>query len=153
MMQIFARERTGIRVRLPKSLARFLSDVPGVLATVGLDPDDPAAPRMNVPVYLDDPGSNAEYWRWTASDLDEGRRDDRSIFVRVVESGGTPKGIVVSDDEAAALVRVLAETRLVLAARMGIEVESDYEQMDEAQAEVLDVLAHLQLLLINELSA
>jgi hypothetical protein len=152
-MEIFNRERSGIRVRLPEGLVRFLADVPAVLARVGLDPDDPAASRLSVPVYLDDPESNAEYWRWMGSDLDEGRRDDRSIFTRVTESAGDPEGMVVSDDEAAALVRVLAETRLVLAARMGVEVESDYESLDESQSEVLDVLAHLQLLLIAELSS
>jgi hypothetical protein len=51
------------------------------------------------------------------------------------------------------LLRVLVETRLVLAARMGVEVESDYEKLEDAQSEALDVLGQLQLLLIDELTS
>ncbi len=153
-MQIFERERSGIRVRLPDGLARLLRDVPLVLAAVGLDPGDPAAQRLTVPVYLDDPAADAEYWGWMGSDLDESRREDRAAFLRVVDAAaGAKRGTVVSVAEAEALLRVLVEARLVLAARMGVEVESDYERLDDAQTEALEVLGHLQLLLIDELSS
>jgi hypothetical protein len=153
-MQIFERERDGIRVRLPDGLARFLRDVPMVLATVGFEADDPAALRLSVPVYLDDPAANAEYWGWMGADLDGERRDDRATFSRVVDAAaGARKGTIISESEAAALLRVLVETRLVLAARRGVEVESDYEMLEDAQSEALDVLGQLQLLLIDELTS
>lgn len=155
-MDVFASVEEGIRFRFPETLAAFLRDVPLVLTSVGTVSDDPAADRLSVPVYLDDPESNSEYWRWMGSDLDEGRRADRSAFAELVdaavvadeETGGT----VASRPEAEAFLRVLAEIRLVLASRMGVDVEDDYQRLDDTQAEVLDVLAQLQLLLIEELT-
>ncbi len=154
-MQLFEAERDGSVVfRFPDWLAAFLRDLPGVLATVGESGDDPAAARMSVPVYLDDPEANGDYWRWMGTDLTEGRRADRSAFTELVDAADVERssdGTTASRAEAEAFLRVLTEGRLVLAARMGVDVESDYERLERSQLEVLDLLAELQVLLIQEL--
>ena len=50
------------------------------------------------------------------------------------------------------MMRVLGQARLVLAARMGVDIEADYESLDEHSAAVLDTLAQLQEALIHALS-
>ena len=154
-MEIFEPDADGVRFAFPGWLSAFLRDVPLVLQSVGLDADDPAAARMNVPVYLDDPDANQDYWRWMGAEIDEGRRADRSAFAELVDAASVetrPEGTTASRPEAEAFLRVLNEARLVLAARMGIDVESDYEHLERSQAETLDVLAELQVLLLEALT-
>jgi hypothetical protein len=43
------------------------------------------------------------------------------------------------------------ESRLVYAARLGIDVEEDYERLGPSDASVLDALAELQMALISAL--
>ena len=153
-MRIFEAVPDGVTFRFPNWLAAFLRDLPFVLASVGDEPDDPAAIRMNVPVYLDDPESNEDYWRWMGTDLTEARRADRSAFTELVDAAevsNDTEGATASRAEAEAFLRVLAEGRLALAARMGVDVESDYERLEKSQLEVLDLLAELQVLLIREM--
>lgn len=155
-MRLFEPHADGIRMRLPETLVAFLRDVPAVLLSVGTPAEDPAATRLSVPVYLDDPEADAEFWRWMRTDLDEGRRSDRSAFVELLEAAAVSEpdgeGTLASRAEAEAFLRVLAEVRLVLAARMGVEVEADYENLDDTQSDVLDMVAELQILLIQALS-
>jgi hypothetical protein len=154
MMRVFEAVADGVAFRFPGWLASFLRDLPFVLTSVGDTPDDPAAIRMNVPVYLDDPEANDDYWRWMGTDLTEGRRADRSAFTELVDAAeveGDAQGTTASRAEAEAFLRVLAEGRLALAARMGVDVESDYEKLEKSQLEVLDLLAELQVLLIREM--
>ena len=153
-MEIFEPDGENLRFRFPEWLSAFLRDVPLVLQSVGLDADDPAADRMSVPVYLDDPDANQDFWRWMGTDLDEGRRADRSAFAELVDAASVEThadGTAASRAEAEAFLRVLNEARLVLAARMGIDVESDYEKLERSQAEALDLLAELQMLLLAAL--
>lgn len=148
-MRPFQRRHDGIELRIPEPLAGWLSDLPELLESVGDREDDPAAGRLNVPVYLDDPEANTEWWDWMGGELDAGRAADRSAFRELVEAA--PDGVVASEEEAHAFLRVLVEGRLVLAARLGVEVEGDYDDLPEEQAAALQALAELQVLLLHEL--
>lgn len=149
MSEFFVRAEDQVRIRLPEGLVEFLEDVPAALDLVGRSEGDPAAPRMQVPVYLDDSDANEEYWRWMGGELDESRAADRSAFALVLESATS--GVEVSLAEAHAFLRVLVEIRLALAARLGVEVEEDYAKLDHTDAVVLDTLGELQILLLRAL--
>lgn len=140
----------GIEVRLPGWLVTFLSDVPLLLEGVGEQEGDPAAERFRPPVYLDDQEASEDWWHWMGSELEESRAADRSAFELIVEHAAD--GVVASPGEAEAMMRVLGQARLVLAARMGVDIEADYESLDEHSAAVLDTLAQLQEALIHALS-
>ena len=140
----------GLHIQLPEWLVSFLSDIPELLGTVGGDKTDPAADRFHVPVYLDDPEANGDWWRWMGSELDESKAADRSAFTEILAAAA--EGVDISKLEAYAMLRVLTEARLVIAARSGLEVEADYETLDDHTLAVLNTLAHLQESLIEELT-
>lgn len=145
----FRRSENGIAMRLSTADAEVLAQLPVLLDHVGQTSDDPAAERLGVPVYLDDPEANAEYWKWMAPELDAGRTADRSAFTELVATA--PDGVVASFEEAQAFLRVLVEARLALAARLGVDVEDDYERLGAEESAILDYLGSLQVLLIREL--
>ena len=151
MTDLFVSTREGIRVTLPEGLIDFLTDVPTALDLVGKTESDPAAGRFRVPIYPSDPEADTEYWRWMGDELDQSRSTDRSAFATILESAAD--GVVVSVGEAHAMLRVLVEIRLALAARMGVEVESDYRDLDHTDAVVLDTLAELQILLLTAMQS
>jgi hypothetical protein len=138
----------GIRVELSAEERLFLGDVLPLLAGIGAPGSDPAADRLNVPVYLDDPESNEEWWRLMGEDLNAARRSDRAIFAKVV-AGDEP--VTLDDAEADAMLRVLNEARLALGARLGIDVESDHDELPEDSRQVLDYLGWIQEELTLEL--
>lgn len=140
----------GIEVSFPDWLVAFLSDIPRLLAGVGHEDGDPAADRFRPPVYLDDPDASEEWWHWMGSELEQSKIADRSAFELIVERAGD--GVVASEGEAEAMLRVLGQARLVLAARMGVEIEEDYADLDEHSAAVLDTLAQLQEALLHALT-
>lgn len=135
---------------MPEGLVEFLADVPKALDMIGQTDGDPAASRLQVPVYLDDPSANEEYWRWMGGELEESRAADRSAFALMLESAAS--GVEVSREEAHAILRVLVEIRLALAARLGVEVEEDYANLDHTDAVVLNTLGELQILLLQTLT-
>lgn len=147
MTELFAPNADGIRVTLPEGLVDFLRDVPTALDLVGTNEADPAASRFHVAVYPDDSEADGEYWRWMEGELDESRAADRSAFSLILESA--VDGVVVSRAEAHGILRVLVEIRLALAARLGVETEADYQDLDHTDAVVLDTLAELQLMLLT----
>lgn len=111
------------------------------LEILGPPDEDPAAARLAVPVYLGDDEANSEWSSRFGDRLAMGRSVDRSVFVRTFAAGAKT---VLDADEAVSLIRVLAELRLVVAARVGVEVEADYEDLGDEQAELLNVLGWLQ---------
>ncbi len=137
-----------IEVRLSSEERLFLGDVLPLLAGVGAPGSDPAADRLQVPVYLDDPDANQEWWRLMGSELDAGRRSDRVVFEKIISSDG-PVGL--SNAEADAVLRVLNEARLALGARFGIDVEEDHDDLPEESRQVLDYLGWIQEELTLEL--
>lgn len=148
-MRLFRAKADGIEVSLSTETRMFLGDVLPMLAAVGDAKDDPAAQRLQVPVYLSDSDSNEEWWRLMGPDLDAARQADRRIFKRVIESD---EPLVLNDEEADAFLRVLNETRLALGARMGVEVEEDYEDLPEDSRTVLAYLGAILEELTEELS-
>ena len=148
-MRLFRARADGIEVSLTPEIRMFLGDVLPMLAAIGDSKDDPAAERLQVPVYLDDRDSNDEWWRLMGPDLDAARQADRRIFKRVVE---TEDELTLNDEEADAFLRVLNESRLALGARMGVEVEADYEDLSEDSRTVLAYLGAILEELTEELS-
>lgn len=127
----------------------FLGDVLPMLAAVGASKDDPAAQRLQVPVYLDDDESNDEWWRLMGPDMEAARQADRRIFKKAVAS---EEPLTLSDEEAESFLRVLNESRLALGARMGVEVEEDYDELPDHSRTVLAYLGAILEELTEELS-
>lgn len=148
-MTHFQATASGISVQLSPEERLFLGDVLPMLAGVGARGDDPAADRLSVPVYLDDPEANDEWWRLMGQDLDAARRADRAVFARMLSEEG--EGLLDAE-EGDAVLRVLNEARLALGARLGIDVESDHDDLPEESRQVLDYLGWIQEELTMELS-
>lgn len=138
----------GIEVTLSPEERMFLGDVLPLLAGIGAPGKDPAADRLNVPVYLDDPDANQEWWRLMGQDLESARRADRAIFQKAVSSD---EPVILDDEEADAVLRVLNEARLALGARFGLDVEADHDELPEASRQVIDYLGWIQEELTVEL--
>jgi hypothetical protein len=147
-MSHFRATRRGIEVDLSPVERLFLGDVLPLLAGIGAPGVDPAADRLNVPVYLDDPESNEEWWRLMGQDLVASRQADRTVFGKMV---GSEVPIVLTVAEADAVLRVLNQARLALGARLGIDVEGDHEQLPEESRQVIDYLGWVQEELTMEL--
>ena len=126
-----------IVVDLPVEEREFLADVLELLASVPSTGDDPATQRLQVPVYLDDPDANSEWWLFMGEELSIARAADRNLFRRVMETDGKQE---LTTEEADAFLRVLNEGRLALGARFGLEVEADHDRLPEEQRQILDYL-------------
>ena len=68
-MRRFKSARGGIEVDLSEDEKAFLSGVLELLAGIPAASDEPASRRLRVPVYLDDPESNEEWWRLMEGEL------------------------------------------------------------------------------------
>lgn len=148
-MRLFRAKPDGIEVSLTPEVRMFLGDVLPMLAAIGDSKEDPAAERLHVPVYLDDTESNDEWWRLMGPDLDAARQADRRVFERAVAA---EEPVTLSDDEADSVLRVLNESRLALGARMGVEVEEDYDELPDHSRTVLAYLGAILEELTEELS-
>jgi hypothetical protein len=126
-----------ILIDLPVEEREFLADVLELLASVPATGDDPATQRLQVPVYLDDPEANSEWWLFMGEELSIARAADRNLFRRVMETEGKQE---LTTEEADAFLRVLNEGRLALGARFGLEVEADHDRLPEEQRQILDYL-------------
>jgi hypothetical protein len=126
-----------IVVDVPAEEKEFMSDVLDLLASVPATGDDPATQRLQVPVYLDDPEANSEWWLFMGEELSMARAADRNVYRRVMETDGR---LELTTEEADAVLRVLNEGRLALGARFGLEVEADHDQLPDEQRQVLDFL-------------
>jgi len=147
-MSHFHMTSDGIDVELSPEERMFLGDVLPLLAGIGAPGSDPAADRLNVPVYLDDPDANAEWWRLMGQDLEAARRADRSVFSKMLSADGP---VTMDGEEADAVLRVLNEARLALGARLGIDVEADHDELPEESRQVMDYLGWIQEELTVEL--
>ncbi|MFP3915019.1 MAG: DUF2017 family protein [Actinomycetota bacterium] len=137
----------GVEVSLTPEEALVLGDVLTVLARMGDSSDDPGAARLHPPVYLDDPEADAEWRRLAGTELSAARRADRSAVEMVLEATETAHGSgedpVISTGEAEALLRVLNDVRLVLAARWGVDSPDAYDRLRPEAADVLSFLGWL----------
>jgi Domain of unknown function (DUF2017) len=149
MQRRFKSTRGGIDVDLTDDEKVFLTGLLDLLAGIPAAADEPASRRLRVPVYLDDPESNEEWWRLMEGELSAARNADRRVFQQVLDEGGRRQ---MTNDEADAFLRVLNEGRLALGARFGLEVEDDHDQLPEEQRDIMDYLGWLLEDLTSELS-
>lgn len=125
--------------------------IPQLLESVGEAPGDPAAERLDIAVYPDDLQAAEEFRRLMSSEMDEGRRTDRSAFAEVLEAAAAGSA-VLSLEQAESWLLVLGEARLTLAARMGIEAEGwGEEDSPEPAMAMLHYLSWLQASLTDVL--
>lgn len=148
-MSHFKTTQNGIAVSLTPEERIFLGDVLPLLAEIGQVGVDPAATRLKVPVYLDDPEANDEWWRLMGEEITSARRADRAVYRKVLDSEGEP---VLSDEDADSFLRVINEARLALGARLGLDVEDDHDRLPEESRQVLDYLGWILEELTVELS-
>lgn len=149
MQQRFRAAQGGIDVDLSADEKSFLTGLLDLLAGLPRAGDDPASQRLRVPVYLDDPESNEEWWRLMGEELMAARNTDRRVFQRALSDRGPGH---LTDEEADAFLRVLNEGRLALGARFGLEVEEDHDRLPEEQRNIMDYLGWLLEDLTSELS-
>lgn len=107
--------------------------------------DDPGYRRLHVPVYLGDEASSDEWWRLVGSQLSSARAEDREVFAAAVTQDPP---VVIDVAGAEAFLRVVNGARLVLAARLGIEVEDDFSGLSARDEAVLWFLSFV----VNDLS-
>jgi len=142
----FKPHRDGVTVRLSGDERRFLLGLPQLLAAVDAEPGDAAHARLHVAAYPDDAAAQQDMAEYSGSQLAEARAGDRAAFVATVESE------VLTPDEAESWLTVLGDTRLALAARIGIS-EPGWEIGDEDDPEriALGFLSYLQDQLVTVL--
>lgn len=148
MRPVFKPHRDGISVRLSDDERQFLLGLPELLRAVDESPDDPAFARLHVAAYPDDAAAQADMSEYSGSQLAEGRTTDRDRFSATIESGQA----VLSPDEAESWLTVLGDSRLALAARLGI-TEPGWElgTDDDPQRMTLGFLSYLQDQLVDVL--
>jgi len=140
----FRAARDQVELRMETWEADALKVVPELLESVGEAGADPGADRLDQAPYPDDPEAAAEFRRLMADEMAQSRAADRSAFALTVEQA--PDGVILSIGEAEAWLRVLAEARLVLAARLGITEdgwEADLSE-DDPPVALLHYLGWLQ---------
>ena len=106
--------------------------------------DDPAIARLVPDAYRDDPEAAQEFRDVTQTDLIARRIDDAGVLLSTLGTvervpGDAPLDdprftevvtITIDSDESRAWMRTLAAVRLVLAERLGIQVEDDRAEDD-----------------------
>lgn len=155
----------GVRVRVGDDHLLALEMIPDLLDSVGAAEGDPALRRLSPTAYLDDPAAQEEYGRLTQPELERERTADRRVLNQLLaarkqaEEGEpkTPGAKVLGEEEVAALLRVMNESRLTLAARLGIEDDAWEEAPDRPDQEspammLLRYLTFLQEALIETLA-
>lgn len=122
-----------IFVRLNAEEREVLSRLPVLVDGVGSDDDDPATERMTPNAYLDDAEAAEEFSSMTAGDLGSARRRDAGIFARTLDDIGHA-GMTL--EEAEAWVRMIGDSRLVLAARAGVDQDSGLPEPSAADPRI-----------------
>lgn len=138
----------GVEVEFSPAEATLLHDVLTVLSRLGDPSEDAGAARLRPPVYLDDPEADAEWQRLAGTELTSARRADRSALEMVLEAvdsahAADESTVVVSVPEAEAMMRVLNDVRLVLAARWGVDTPAGYDHLRSEAADILSFLGWL----------
>ena len=141
----------SVYVRLSAPEVELLSSLPALLEGVGVDPRDPAGPRLNQSAYPDDPMASAEFEVAHTEELVAVRAADRAAFSATLER--SVRGVDLDEDQAASWMRVVGEARLAIAARLGIDDDRwERERPDDPQMIMVHYLTHIQSGLIDALA-
>lgn len=91
------------------------------------EPSDSAVKRL-FPAASEDPELAAEYRRLGQQDLAEGKLADLRTVMQVLDAtGGGHSEIAVDDAGAMSMLRALNDVRIVLADRLGLERDGDFD--------------------------
>lgn len=91
------------------------------------EPSDSAVKRL-FPAASEDPELAAEYRRLGQQDLADGKLADLRTVMRVLDAtGGGHSEIVVDEAGAMSMLRALNDVRIVLADRLGLERDGDFD--------------------------
>lgn len=160
----------GVEVQVGADPLLALELIPDLLDSVGAAEGDPAVRRLTPSAYPDDQEAQEEYGRMINPELERERKADRRILndllaarERVAVSGKksqkteSPGTKALSAEDADGLLRVMNESRLTLAARLGIEDESWEKPPESPDQEaphlmLLRYLTYLQEALIDALT-
>lgn len=103
----------------------------GSFTGASLDLSDPVIARLFPDAYSDDPVAAAEHRRFTADDQRRARVADGGVVLddlAATDNGSQP--LVIGPDHLGAWLKTLNGVRLALAVRLGIEAESDHEDLE-----------------------
>lgn len=152
MRRPFKSQPEGVQVSLSTEELGFLTSLPGLLAGVDEDPADPGHARLHIAAYPDDQPAQLELEAITGPDLAAIRSSDRDSFLSSITRVGSDDGLL-SPEEAEGWLTVLGDSRLALAARLGINQpgwETAGDETNPAQA-ALGFLSYLQSELVEVL--
>lgn len=90
-------------------------------------PSDSAVRRL-FPAASEDPDLADEYRRLAQQDLADGKLTDLRRVMQILDRTGSGHSeVVIDDDESMALLRALNDVRLVLADRLGLQRDGDFD--------------------------
>ncbi|MGQ4496572.1 DUF2017 family protein [Dermabacteraceae bacterium P13101] len=96
----------------------------------GREPEDPAVKRLLPNLVEGDEAAAREYRRLSQQDLVKDKTHALACVCRVVDSTGNgPVELMLDRGEALLWLRALTDMRLVLAERMGVRNEDDFEML------------------------
>jgi hypothetical protein len=91
------------------------------------EPADPAVQRL-FPAASEDPQLAAEYRRLGQQDLADGKLADLRTVMKILDrTGGGHSEVVIDDAESLAMLRALNDVRIVLANRLGLKRDGDFD--------------------------
>ncbi len=148
MRRAFKSHSKGVAVLISDLERQFLLGLVPILEAADAEPADPAYARLHVEAYPDDPAAQDEMAQYSGTQLAEARAADRASFTASVEAGAA----VLTLEEAEAWLTVIGDTRLALAARLGI-TEPGWEigEDDDPERIALGFLSYLQDQLVTAL--
>lgn len=111
---MFHRTGNTIVMEATAQQVTLLAQIPAVLDSVSVEPEDPGYAVLHRPIYLDDQLVDADVQAFASQEMETQRAIDRSVLERI-----TKERNVMTVEEAGGLLRALNEARLVLAARAG----------------------------------
>ncbi len=131
----------GVGATVPNTEADLLAVIPELLTEVASG--DPVWSRFHPAAYPADPVADREFRRLIERDAEAARSVDRATFTESLERARI--GTVLTTEEGDAWLRVLNETRILLAIRLGIEMGDDGSQAADPSLEgFYDYLTWLQ---------
>ena len=138
---------TSLEAELLNDLAAQVVDLLGDASSA-----DPAVARLLPDAYRDDDEAAQEFRRFTEHGLTDRKISNAHTLIHSLEDGGE---VELGRDAQQAWLRTLADIRLIIASRLGIETDDDTGR-DESDADLMlrdiyDWLANVQGSLIEAL--